>query len=66
MKTRALYYAAAAATAMAGILHITLAPVRLDGPGANIGILFLVGGIAQVFWALPMARRWVGLGMELE
>jgi hypothetical protein len=58
MKTRALYYVAAAATAIAGILHITLAPDRLGGPGANTGILFLVGGIAQVFWALPMARRW--------
>lgn len=58
MKTTALYYAAAAATAIAGILHIMLAPDRLGGPGTNTGILFLVGGIAQVFWALPMVRRW--------
>ena len=24
----------------------------------NQGILFLVGGIAQVFWIIPMIRRW--------
>ena len=58
MKTSVLHYAAAAATAIAGILHIMLAPDRFGGPGANTGILFLVGGIAQVFWALPMARGW--------
>lgn len=58
MNTRLLYYAAAAATAIAGILHIILAPDRLGGPGTNTGLLFLVGGIAQVFWALPMVRRW--------
>jgi hypothetical protein len=58
MNARLLYYAAAAATAIAGILHIILAPDRLGGSGTNTGVLFLVGGIAQVFWALPMARRW--------
>ena len=68
MKTIVPYYAAAAATAIAGILHLALAPERLGGPGSNTGVLFLVGGIAQVFWALPMARRWgkvwygVGIG----
>ena len=58
MNTRLLYYTAAAATAIAGILHIILVPDRLGGPGTNTGLLFLVGGIAQVFWALPMVRRW--------
>jgi hypothetical protein len=68
MKTIVLYYAAAATTAIAGILHLVLAPDRLGGPGTNTGVLFLVGGAAQVFWALPMARRWgkvwygVGIG----
>ena len=68
MKTTVLYYAAAAATAIAGILHIILAPDRLGGPGTNTGILFLVGGIAQMFWALPIVRKWgkvwygVGIG----
>jgi peptidoglycan/LPS O-acetylase OafA/YrhL len=57
MKIKVLYYAAAQATAMAGILHLTLAPNMLNF-NPNGAILFFAGGTAQVFWALPMARRW--------
>lgn len=57
MKTSVLYYAAAAATAIAGILHLTLAPNMLNF-NPNGAILFFAGGAAQVFWALPLARRW--------
>jgi hypothetical protein len=53
----ALYFAAAACTAIAGILHLMLAPNILNF-NVNQGILFLVGGIAQVFWIIPMIRRW--------
>jgi protocatechuate 3,4-dioxygenase beta subunit len=53
----ALYYAAAAATAIAGMLHLMLGPNNL-GFNVNQGILFIVGGIAQVFWIIPMIRRW--------
>jgi protocatechuate 3,4-dioxygenase beta subunit len=53
----ALYYAAAAATAIAGSLHLMLGPNNL-GFNINQGILFIVGGIAQVFWIVPMVRRW--------
>lgn len=53
----ALYYAAAAAIALAGILHLTLGPSSL-GFNAGTGILFIVGGIAQVFWIIPVVRRW--------
>lgn len=66
-----LYYAAAATTAIAGILHLTLAPNMLNF-NSNGAILFFVGGAAQVFWAIPMARRWgrwpwyyVGIGGTL-
>lgn len=52
-----LYYAAAGATAAAGILHLFIAPGVL-GFNANIGIFFIAAGIAQLFWALPMVRRW--------
>ena len=60
-----LFYAAAATTAIAGIIHVIL------GTGSNnlnSQILFLVGGIAQIFWVIPMVRKWgpvwysVGLG----
>src|SRR2546422_2487268 len=52
-----MYYAAAAATATAGLLHLMLGPNNL-GFNVNQGILFIVGGIAQVFWIIPMVRRW--------
>ena len=52
-----MYYAAAAAIATAGLLHLMLGPNNL-GFNVNQGILFIVGGIAQVFWIIPMVRRW--------
>ena len=56
-KYSVLYYAAAGATAIAGILHLILAPNMLSF-NPNATILFAIGGAAQVFWAVPMARRW--------
>lgn len=52
-----LYLAAAVTTAIAGILHLMLGPNSL-GFNINNGILFIVGGIAQVFWIIPTLRRW--------
>ena len=52
-----LYYAAAATTAIAGILHLVLAPNFLEF-NLNTGIFFIVAGIAQLFWVVPMIRKW--------
>jgi hypothetical protein len=66
-KINVLYYAAAAATAIAGILHLIQASNSL-GFNLNFGIFFIVAGIAQLFWVVPMIRRWgrpwyyVGIG----
>jgi peptidoglycan/LPS O-acetylase OafA/YrhL len=57
MKITWLYYAAAATTAIAGILHLTLAPNMLNFNPSG-AILFFVGGAAQLFWVIPMIRRW--------
>jgi peptidoglycan/LPS O-acetylase OafA/YrhL len=57
MKIKWLYYAAAATTALAGILHLTLAPNMLNF-NLNGALLFFVGGAAQLFWVIPMIRRW--------
>ena len=60
-----LFYAAATTTAIAGIIHIILG---IPSNNLNSQILFVVGGIAQIFWVIPMIRRWgpvwysVGLG----
>jgi hypothetical protein len=55
--THALYYAAAATTAIAGILHLVLAP-NILGFNLNTGIFFIVAGIAQLFWVVPMIKKW--------
>src|SRR3990172_2127925 len=60
-----LFYAAGATTAIAGIIHLILG---IDTENLNSQILFVVGGIAQIFWVLPMIRKWgkvwylVGIG----
>jgi hypothetical protein len=66
-KIKGLYYAAAATTAIAGILHLIQASNVL-GFSLLVGIFFIVAGIAQLFWVVPMIRRWgmlwyyVGIG----
>ena len=61
------YYYAAAAIAIAGILHIVLSANGI-GRASLSGIFFLIARIAQLFWALPMARRcgriwyYIGIG----
>ena len=60
-----MFYASAATTALAGIIHVVLG---IPSNNLNSQILFIGGGIAQIFWVVPMVRRWgvtwygVGLG----
>ena len=64
---KGLYYVAAATTAIAGILHLITASNVL-GFNLNFAIFFIVAGITQLFWVVPMIRRWgrpwyyVGIG----
>lgn len=70
MNIKWLYYSAAGATVIAGILHLILAPNMLNFNPSS-AILFLVGGAAQLFWVVPMIRRWgrvwygIGIGGTL-
>ena len=57
-RSSVLYYAAAATTAIAGILHLTLVP-NIIGRNPNSGIFFIISGIAQIFWVIPMLKKWV-------
>jgi hypothetical protein len=49
-----LSIAAAFCTGLAGILHLYMLPSN----NTNSTILFLIGGLAQVFWIVPTIRRW--------
>jgi hypothetical protein len=55
--SKILYYSAAACTFIAGILHLTLVPNAIDR-NVNNGVFFLIGGLAQIFWIVPMIRQW--------
>src|SRR6186713_1725080 len=65
-----LRYGAAGSTFIAGILHLSLVANSIDR-NFNTGLLFLIGGLAQIFWVLPTIRGWnkawyyVGIGGTL-
>ena len=42
----------------AGILHLRLFLNGLDRGINDIGMFFLLSGILQLFWVIPMIRRW--------
>ena len=54
---KAVYYAAAASTAIAGILHLVQATGVLRF-SLNFFIFFTLAGIAQILWVVPIIRRW--------
>ena len=57
---RSFYYyiAAAATTAIAGILHLIWASSIIGKAPPTFSIFFIISGIAQAFWTLPMIKRW--------
>lgn len=61
-----LFYLAAAATMVAGVLHVAMIGPSLKPINFPMELLpytdglFLIFGIAQILWALPMALRWNG------
>ncbi|MDW0120804.1 MAG: hypothetical protein QOK64_09830 [Nitrososphaeraceae archaeon] len=64
MSKMLLVYATAACTLIAGILHLYLAS-NVIGNNLPVGIFFIVAGIAQVFWTLPILRTWGRLWIYL-
>lgn len=67
LSLKLLIYAAGACTLIGGILHVLVASNAI-GLNFPVGVFFLVAGVAQVFWSLPMVRTWgkvwyvIGLG----
>jgi hypothetical protein len=46
--------AASICTFIAGVFHLSMVPSF----NTNSTILFLVGGLAQIFWVVPTIRNW--------
>jgi uncharacterized membrane protein YuzA (DUF378 family) len=63
-----LLYAAAASTAIAGVLHLAIVPMFFAQMSIDVTIFFFVSGLAQIFWVIPVIKRWskpwyyVGIG----
>lgn len=51
------YYTAAVFTGLAGILHLLLVQY-FNGFDSNMSIFFVVAGITQLFWVIPLIRGW--------
>lgn len=52
-----LYLGAAVCTGIAGILHLMLVSGSINSH-LEYATFFLVSGTAQIFWVLPMVRKW--------
>jgi hypothetical protein len=56
---RVLFYSAAGATFLAGVLHLALVPMFFELMSLNVMIFFVVSGLAQLFWVIPTIKRWI-------
>ncbi len=56
-KIMLLSFVAAGTTVIAGILHLTMVSHSISH-NLGEGMLFLVGGTLQIFWAVPVIKRW--------
>ena len=52
------YGAAAASTFIAGVLHLAIIPMFFDKMPTNVTIFFIISGLAQLFWVIPVIKRW--------
>lgn len=56
-KRALLYFGAAVCTGIAGILHLMLVSGSINSH-MEYATFFLVSGVAQIFWVLPMVKKW--------
>ena len=59
MSNKALLYAAAASTFIAGALHLAIVPMFFMQMSIDITIFFIVSGLAQIFWVMPVSKGWI-------
>ena len=68
MTAKTILYAAAASTLIAGVLHLAIVPMFFTQMSTDITLFFIVSGLAQIFWVIPVIKRWskswyyVGIG----
>jgi len=71
LKNQILFYVAAASTFIAGMLHLAIVPMFFNKMPVNVIIFFIISGLAQIFWLIPVIKRWsniwyfIGIGGTL-
>jgi uncharacterized membrane protein YuzA (DUF378 family) len=58
LTAKAIFYAAAASTLIAGVLHLAIVPMFFVQMSIDTTIFFIVSGLAQIFWVIPVIKRW--------
>lgn len=58
LKSNILFYVAGASTLIAGVLHLAIVPMFFNKMPANVTVFFIVSGLAQLFWLIPVIKRW--------
>ncbi|MBV9177771.1 MAG: hypothetical protein JO297_12115 [Nitrososphaeraceae archaeon] len=53
-----LFYAAAASTFIAGVLHLAIVPMFFKQMPINVTVFFIISGLAQLFWVIPVIKIW--------
>lgn len=61
MTHRIIFYVAAASTFIAGVLHLAIIPMFFTLMPMNVTVFFLVSGASQLFWVMPVLKRWSNL-----
>jgi hypothetical protein len=59
LNNKSLLYAAAASTFIAGVLHLAIIPMFFMQMSTDITIFFIVSGLTQIFWVIPVIKRWI-------
>ena len=58
ISNKILFYAAAASTFIAGALHLAIVPIFFTQMPINVTVFFIISGLAQVSWVIPVLKRW--------
>src|SRR5919109_1958027 len=58
LTNKTLFYAAAASTFIAGVSHLAIVPMFFTQMPINVTVFFIISGLAQLFWVIPVIKRW--------
>ncbi|MGE5705832.1 MAG: hypothetical protein ACM3XP_03845 [Nitrososphaerales archaeon] len=61
MNNKILFYAAAICTFVAGVLHLAIVPMFLIQISTDVTIFFILSGLTQILWLIPVIKRWRNL-----